>query len=166
MCPSLHCSGHSRWGLWNVTTGGQECGASMNRTGALTRVRTACFSSLWCDDRTRRWQEDGTFLSPTILALWAWTSGLQNNKQLRIYLFKLPSWWYSVIATQAKTQLTDIHFIYWVVFQLHYLSLLELFPLWPLGTRSVGSHVFWTCFWNSCRIDFALLRAQSYFLVL
>ena len=33
--------------------------------------------------------------------------------------------------TRAKTQLTDIHFIYWVVFQLHHLSLLELLPLWP-----------------------------------
>lgn len=55
MCPSLHCGDHSRWGLWNVTRGGQERGASMNRIGALTRVRTACFSSLWCDDRTRRW---------------------------------------------------------------------------------------------------------------
>ena len=87
---ALHCDGHSRWGLQKVTRGGQEWGASMNRIGALPRVRKTRFPSL----STMRWQnkkiaiynlEDGTFLSPTILALWAWTSGLQNSKQIKVY---------------------------------------------------------------------------------
>lgn len=53
---ALHCDGHSRWGLWKVTRGGQECGASVYRIGALTKVRKpAAPLSLWCDDRTSRW---------------------------------------------------------------------------------------------------------------
>ena len=121
----LLCDGGSRWGLWEVKRGNQKGGAHMNGISTLTKVRRSLLLLSLYYVKVE-WEvghlQPGGWPSLDLNCAGSLILNFQSPKlwENQCLLFRPPSLWYPVITSQAKTQLVNIHFLFWVRVKLCY----------------------------------------------